>query len=291
MKVVVVDNASADGTPEMIASEFPEVDLIASARNLGFAAATNLGARRGNAPYLLALNPDTAVTAGALDTVIGVLEPHPEVGGGRPSSRAAGRIPRPCGEALLPDAAERARALQRPRPAGRGLWTACRLSRARGRIRPGGRRQRRLHAHAALGVRGGRRLRRGLLDVHGGPRPLLPAGPGGLAELVRARGDRDARQGRHGQRGALAAPQLALPPRHVPASTATTTRPIAPRRSTRSYTSGSPRSWRPRSLRRLYAGASPACASGAGPCSTATVGSRAPRAMGRTRRAVPRAGR
>ena len=72
MKVVVVDNASGDGTPEMVASEFPEVDLIASARNLGFAAATNLGARRGNAPYLLALNPDTAVTAGALDTVIAV---------------------------------------------------------------------------------------------------------------------------------------------------------------------------------------------------------------------------
>ena len=40
-----------------------------------------------------------------------------------------------------------------------------------------------------------------------------------------------------------------------------------------------------------FAGASPACASGAGPCSTVTVGSRAPRAMGRTRRAVPRAGR
>jgi GT2 family glycosyltransferase len=80
MTVVVVDNASADGTPEMVASEFPEVDLIAATRNLGFAAATNLGARRGHAPYLLALNPDTAVTAGALDTVISVLERHSEVG-------------------------------------------------------------------------------------------------------------------------------------------------------------------------------------------------------------------
>jgi N-acetylglucosaminyl-diphospho-decaprenol L-rhamnosyltransferase len=80
MAVVVVDNASGDGTPEMIASEFPEVELIASPGNLGFAAATNLGARRGSAPYLLALNPDTAVTAGALDTVIAVLEEHPDVG-------------------------------------------------------------------------------------------------------------------------------------------------------------------------------------------------------------------
>jgi N-acetylglucosaminyl-diphospho-decaprenol L-rhamnosyltransferase len=78
MTVVVVDNESRDGTAELIASEYPE--LIASSRNLGFAAATNLGARRGGAPYLLALNPDTAVTAGALDTVIEVLEKHPDVG-------------------------------------------------------------------------------------------------------------------------------------------------------------------------------------------------------------------
>jgi N-acetylglucosaminyl-diphospho-decaprenol L-rhamnosyltransferase len=79
MTVVVVDNDSRDGTAELIAGEYPEVELIASPRNLGFAAATNLGARRGEAPYLLALNPDTAVTAGALDAVIAVLEEHPEV--------------------------------------------------------------------------------------------------------------------------------------------------------------------------------------------------------------------
>ena len=79
MSVVVVDNASGDGTVELVAREFPEVDLIASARNLGFAAATNLGAGRGSAPYLLALNPDTAVDSGALDRVIAVLESHPDV--------------------------------------------------------------------------------------------------------------------------------------------------------------------------------------------------------------------
>jgi GT2 family glycosyltransferase len=79
MKVVVVDNDSRDGTAAMIASEYPEVELFASAENLGFSAGTNLGAGRGRAPYLLALNPDTAVTAGALDTVIAVLEEHPRV--------------------------------------------------------------------------------------------------------------------------------------------------------------------------------------------------------------------
>jgi N-acetylglucosaminyl-diphospho-decaprenol L-rhamnosyltransferase len=79
MQVIVVDNASDDGTAEMVAVEYPEVDLIASPTNLGFAAATNLGARRGDAPCLLALNPDTAVTEGALDTVLAAIEAHPEV--------------------------------------------------------------------------------------------------------------------------------------------------------------------------------------------------------------------
>ena len=74
MNVVVVDNDSRDGTTEMVAAEYPEIDLIASPTNLGFSAATNLGARRGQAPYLLALNPDTAVTEGALDTVLAALE-------------------------------------------------------------------------------------------------------------------------------------------------------------------------------------------------------------------------
>jgi N-acetylglucosaminyl-diphospho-decaprenol L-rhamnosyltransferase len=79
MRVVVVDNASGDGTAEMVAAEHPEVELIASPDNLGFAAATNLGARRGDAPYVLALNPDTVVTEGALDTVLATMEEHPNV--------------------------------------------------------------------------------------------------------------------------------------------------------------------------------------------------------------------
>ena len=91
MSVVVVDNASGDGTVEMIERDFGEVDLVPSSENLGFAVATNLGARRGNAPFLLALNPDTAVTDGALDAVISVLESHPEV------AVAGPRLERPDG--------------------------------------------------------------------------------------------------------------------------------------------------------------------------------------------------
>ena len=79
MNVVVVDNASSDGSAEMVAAEFPEVALNRSSQNLGFAAATNLGARSGRAPYLLALNPDTRVSDGALDAVLAAIEARPEV--------------------------------------------------------------------------------------------------------------------------------------------------------------------------------------------------------------------
>jgi GT2 family glycosyltransferase len=91
MRLIVVDNASADGTTEMIRADYPEVELIASPTNLGFAAATNLGAARGEAPYLLALNPDTAVTEGALDTVLATMESHPDV------AVAGARLLRPDG--------------------------------------------------------------------------------------------------------------------------------------------------------------------------------------------------
>ena len=78
-RIVVVDNDSADGTVEMVRSSYPEVELHASTRNLGFAAATNRGARAGRAPYLLALNPDTAVTEGALDAALEAITSRPEV--------------------------------------------------------------------------------------------------------------------------------------------------------------------------------------------------------------------
>jgi N-acetylglucosaminyl-diphospho-decaprenol L-rhamnosyltransferase len=80
MVVWVVDNASQDGTVEMIRSDFSEVELIASDRNLGFSAANNLAIRRGRAPYVLALNPDTRVTPGALDHMLGLMESNPSIG-------------------------------------------------------------------------------------------------------------------------------------------------------------------------------------------------------------------
>jgi N-acetylglucosaminyl-diphospho-decaprenol L-rhamnosyltransferase len=74
INVHVVDNASRDGTAEMVAREFPEVKLTASKRNLGFGAANNVAIRSGSAPYVLCLNPDTRITDGALDQMMEVMD-------------------------------------------------------------------------------------------------------------------------------------------------------------------------------------------------------------------------
>ena len=78
--VVVVDNASGDGTVEMVRERYPEVDLVAERDNRGFAVATNLGIARGHAPYVLALNPDAAVEAGTLQTLIELMDAEGRIG-------------------------------------------------------------------------------------------------------------------------------------------------------------------------------------------------------------------
>ena len=78
--VYVVDNASDDGTVEMVRTGFPEAELIASGRNLGFAAANNAAIRRSHGRYVLALNPDTRLSAGALDTLLRLMDERPELG-------------------------------------------------------------------------------------------------------------------------------------------------------------------------------------------------------------------
>jgi GT2 family glycosyltransferase len=76
----VVDNASNDGTVELVRERFPDVHLIVNDRNLGFAAATNAAIREGRAPYVLALNPDAELRAGTLDVLLELMRERPEVG-------------------------------------------------------------------------------------------------------------------------------------------------------------------------------------------------------------------
>jgi N-acetylglucosaminyl-diphospho-decaprenol L-rhamnosyltransferase len=79
-RVTVVDNDSRDGTVEMVREAFPDVRLIASDRNLGFSAGNNLGIRGGSSTYVLALNPDTRITPGALDRLIELMDERGEIG-------------------------------------------------------------------------------------------------------------------------------------------------------------------------------------------------------------------
>lgn len=80
MNVHVVDNASGDGTVEMVEREFPEVQLTALEQNLGFSVANNIAIRAGSAPYILVLNPDTRITAGSLDRLLELMDSKPAVG-------------------------------------------------------------------------------------------------------------------------------------------------------------------------------------------------------------------
>jgi GT2 family glycosyltransferase len=77
-EIVVVDNASTDGTPDRVRQRFPEVDVVEAGGNLGFSRANNLGAARTTAALLLLLNPDTVVVAEAIQRLVAELAAHPE---------------------------------------------------------------------------------------------------------------------------------------------------------------------------------------------------------------------
>lgn len=80
MEIIVVDGASADDSAAMVATEFPNVHLIASDENLGFPKGNNVGMGVANGRFLLLLNPDTIVKKGALATMLNYLQTHPAVG-------------------------------------------------------------------------------------------------------------------------------------------------------------------------------------------------------------------
>jgi N-acetylglucosaminyl-diphospho-decaprenol L-rhamnosyltransferase len=80
IQVIVVDNASSDGSPEMVAAEFPKVQLIRNAQNRGFTAANNQGLAVSQGRALLLLNPDTEVVGSAVATMVEYMQMHPRVG-------------------------------------------------------------------------------------------------------------------------------------------------------------------------------------------------------------------
>ena len=80
MEVLVVDNASADDTVEMVESKYPWVKLIKSKDNLGFSKGNNLAIRQCRGRFIALVNPDVIVFPGCLDALADFLDQNPKVG-------------------------------------------------------------------------------------------------------------------------------------------------------------------------------------------------------------------
>ncbi|MGI5837227.1 MAG: glycosyltransferase family 2 protein [Chloroflexota bacterium] len=78
-EIIVVDNASTDGSPEMVRSRFPEVSLLVNDRNVGFAEANNQAIRKSAGEYLLLLNPDTEIVGEAIPEMLRFIDQRPDI--------------------------------------------------------------------------------------------------------------------------------------------------------------------------------------------------------------------
>lgn len=79
-EVLVVDNASTDGSPELVERDFPAVRLVRNAANLGYVGANNAGFREARGALLVVVNPDTEAAPGWLSALDRGLAAHPEAG-------------------------------------------------------------------------------------------------------------------------------------------------------------------------------------------------------------------
>jgi GT2 family glycosyltransferase len=79
-EVIVADNASSDGSLQMVRSEFPQVKLLANSENLGFARANNLALPAAMGRYIGVLNPDTVLLNNAFTMMVSKLESEPRIG-------------------------------------------------------------------------------------------------------------------------------------------------------------------------------------------------------------------
>lgn len=100
IETIVVDNASADASAEIIPTDFPDVQLIRNPDNRGFAAANNQAAAKATGRYLLFLNNDTVVPPGALFKLASFLDTHPQVAAVGPKLIGADGLPQRSGRNL-----------------------------------------------------------------------------------------------------------------------------------------------------------------------------------------------
>ena len=80
VQVVVVDNASTDGSAEMVRQKFPEAEVVALKKNVGLAAGNNVGLRKARGRYVLFMGSDAFPQRGVIAGLAGYLDKHPKVG-------------------------------------------------------------------------------------------------------------------------------------------------------------------------------------------------------------------
>ena len=79
-EIIVVDNASTDGTPGAIRSQFPDVHVVENQTNLGFAKANNIGVGLSRGQYVCLINSDVVVFAGCLDRMFSLMQANQDIG-------------------------------------------------------------------------------------------------------------------------------------------------------------------------------------------------------------------
>ena len=79
-EIIVVDNGSPGENPDFLKEQFPEITLIKTGENLGFAGGNNAGIRVSKGKFLMFLNNDTEVEPGFLEPLVGLLEKNPDIG-------------------------------------------------------------------------------------------------------------------------------------------------------------------------------------------------------------------
>src|SRR5580700_3233473 len=80
VEVIVVDNASTDGTPELVRDSYPGVILIRNEKNLGFAKGNNVGIQRSTGEHVCLINSDVRVHDGCIERLVDYMEQNPRIG-------------------------------------------------------------------------------------------------------------------------------------------------------------------------------------------------------------------
>lgn len=80
IEIIIIDNASPEGNPDIVKEKYPEIIYIKSEKNLGFAGGNNLGFQVAKGKYILMLNNDTEVDQGFLEPLVDKMETNPDLG-------------------------------------------------------------------------------------------------------------------------------------------------------------------------------------------------------------------